>query len=141
MPKKQPIKHLYDRVRDLYEAGYTYREGAKILGIPQGTFAGTICRLRAKGIAVNRSGRMVDERHTVVTDKPSLPKLKFMEGADVSEQASKQQGAAEETAQRRHIGKSAFLHNSTTIGEPSTEGCSTDMDASTIGKRREEIRD
>ena len=75
----KPRRHQYKQIVALFEAGYTCKEGAKILGIPHGTFTGTIGRLRKKGWIIERNREGVDERHTEVARKVTLPKLSFME--------------------------------------------------------------
>lgn len=79
MRQRNDLKPLYDEIKRLFEEGYSYTKGAAKLGIPSGSFAGTINRLRARGVVIERTVRVIDARHRVVDQKPTLPKLRFME--------------------------------------------------------------
>lgn len=82
MPRPN-LKPMYPEIVRLYETGYSYGEGAKMLGIPKGSFAGTIYKLRRLGCEIKRL-QYVDQSHRVTAKAVSLPKLKFMEDQDES---------------------------------------------------------
>ncbi|RPJ38761.1 MAG: hypothetical protein EHM35_03785 [Planctomycetaceae bacterium] len=73
-----PLPH--QEIARLHIKGLSIAQIAAQLGRTPGSIGGAVFRLKAKGI-IPRSLSPCDERHNRHPEKPTLPKLKFMEDA------------------------------------------------------------
>jgi len=80
MAVKKLSEEQMREIQRLYDSGISLREGASRVGVPLGTFAGTIAKLRKKGVVLNRYNETGHRRQEYRA--PSLPRLKFMDESD-----------------------------------------------------------